>query len=65
MEKYQILFCEDNKICFQGKDGIVDPASILCTGKILDFSDTKEIKDGKKLMYTVFESRELIFVPGL
>ena len=65
MKKYTILFCEDNKICFQGEGGIENPEDILCTGKILEFSDTKEVKNNGDLMFKTFTNREFIFVPNL
>ncbi len=43
MEKYTIIFCEDNKICFQGKDGIADPMNILCDGKISKIINTEKM----------------------
>jgi len=46
MKKYQVLFCNDNKICFQGEDGIVNPQEALSGGgNIFDFSsDKKELR---------------------
>jgi len=43
MKKYTVLFCEDNKICFQGIEGIVDPKEVLKGGgRIFDFSGEKK-----------------------
>jgi hypothetical protein len=65
--KYTVLFCEDNKICFQGEDGvgIVNPADILTNGRIIRKETTKEIVNKKSygFDFSYIHNVDIAFIP--
>jgi hypothetical protein len=67
MKKYTVLFCEDNKICFQdeGDVGIVNPMDILTNGRIIKTGNIREVANEDPLMPFKFyvHDQDVIFEP--
>lgn len=62
--KYHVLFCNDNKICFQGEGnvGIVNPEDILANGRLTKNVKHTDLKDKSGQPLSIDEV-DVIFEP--